>query len=156
MKLADTHYEKLSAGERIALFWDAMGRHDHAEADRLIDTCPEKNYRMQDVAYVEGVRAIHDCCLYTLLLIEQAAEKMLSGMGLLVGTLDSKKKDARELADKACEAYGLARARLFGYWEAWCAFCRETGVDPEAVMCASWGGMPVWISEPAFSPRSTS
>jgi hypothetical protein len=46
VKLTDTHYQKFSPRERIALFSDAMGRRDGAEADRLIDICPEKTYRI--------------------------------------------------------------------------------------------------------------
>jgi hypothetical protein len=153
VKLTDTHYTKFSPGERIALFWEAMGRADHAEADRLIDTCPEKTYRMQDLAYFEGVRAIHYCCIHALLMIEQAAGKMLSSMGLALWTLDTTKTDVSDLVDKACEAYALARGRLLGYWEAWCDFCEGVGVDPEAVMRASWSGVPKWITEPLVFPE---
>jgi hypothetical protein len=59
----------------------------------------------------------------------------------------------RDLADKAVEACGFARGRLFGYLGAWREFCGEAGVDPEAVTRASWGGVPTWISEPAFFPE---
>jgi hypothetical protein len=130
-----------------------MGRADHAGADRLIDTCPMKTYRIQDLTYLEGLRAVHDCCLHALLMIEQAAVKMLSAMGLLLGTLDSEEADKRELADRACDAYAVARGRLFGYWEAWREFCAEVGVDPAALMRAGWGGVPNWITEPLFFPE---
>ena len=82
MKLTDKHYEHFKPSERIALFWDAMGRRDFPEADRLIATCPEKTYRMGDAAYTEGVRAIHECCLQALLLIEQAAGSAVKFLGV--------------------------------------------------------------------------
>jgi hypothetical protein len=153
VKLTDSHYEKFSSRERISLFWDAMGRGDHAEADRLIDTCPVKTYRIQDLAYLEGVRAIHDCCLHALLMIEQAAGRMLSSMGFALWAIDGRRKDASDLADKACDAYALTRGRLLGYWAAWCEFCADVGVDPEAVIRATWGVVPNWITEPLFFPE---
>ena len=148
MKLTDKHYEQFKPSERITLFWDAMGRKDLPEADRLIATCPEKTYRMQDTAYFEGVRAIHDCCLHALLMVEQAAGKAMATLGVLAATADNKAPDKRKLFEDAAEAYRIASSRVLGYWDAWREFCVSIGVDPEAVMRASWGSVPTWIAEP--------
>lgn len=147
MRLTETHYEKFTARERIALFWDAMGRKDFPEADRLVATCPEKTYRMNDAEYSEGVRAIHDCCLHALLLIEQATGKVLATLGLLLGSVDAEAGRGRERFAKAADGYCAASERLWGYWEAWREFCAGVNVDPEAVMRAAWGGLPHGIAD---------
>lgn len=154
MKLTDAHYEQFTPRERVALFWDAMGRKDLPEADKLIGTCPEKTYRMQDVAYIEGVRAIHYCCMHALLLMEQAAGGAMAALGILAATADSKARDKRKLFSGAAEAYRVASGRLFGYWDAWREFCAEVKVDPEAVMRASWGSVPQSIVDPLLPELS--
>jgi hypothetical protein len=145
MKLTDRHYEQFKPLERIALFWDAMGRKDLPEVDRLIATCPEKTYRMSDAAYTEGVRAIHDCCLHALLMIEQASGKALACLSMALATAIGESSDENEAFSKSTERYEMARGRALAYWEAWREFCAGVGVDSDAVMRAAWGGAPTFI-----------
>lgn len=49
-----------------------MARKDHAEADRLADTCERTSYKMQDAAYLQNLQYIHMSCLYALLSISEA------------------------------------------------------------------------------------
>ena len=154
MKLTDAHYEQFTPRERIALFWEAMGRKDLPEADKLIGTCPEKIYRIQDVAYVEGVRAIHYCCLHARLLIEQSGTRLMAAVGLLVMAGKPCDKGSRKRFIKAAYAYGAAAGAILGVWEAWREFCATAGVDPEAVMRASWGSVPQCIAEPLLPELS--
>lgn len=146
MKVPDTLYERFMPRERIALFWEAMGRRDHAEADRLIDTCPRKTYTMQDTAYCEGVRAIHDACLHALLMLCQARSRAMALLGMIAVAAFGKDNESLNLSE-LIERYRLAECEIRGIWEAWREFCAIAGVDPEAVMRASWGSVPKCVTE---------
>lgn len=148
MKAPDSHYERFTPTERIALVFEAMGRRDYTEANRLIGTCPEKHYRMPDAAYSKGVRTIHDCCMHVLLLIEEAGGKAMACLGVMAVAQESKKKGNRKLHAEAAEAYRRALGTIFGYWEAWREFCAEVSVDPAGVVRASWGDIPRCIADP--------
>ena len=45
------NYKVLTAPERFTLTLEAMARGDESEADRLDDTCPQHNYRMDDLEF---------------------------------------------------------------------------------------------------------
>jgi hypothetical protein len=52
-----THlYDQLNAKERFGAAVQALVRRDMNELDRLIDTCPEKVYRMRDMAIQSALR----------------------------------------------------------------------------------------------------
>ena len=150
MKMPDSYYERFTPRERITLFWEAMARRDHNEANRLIDTCSKKTYRMPDAAYSEGVRCIYEVCLLALLMIAQAQSSALALMGLIALASDSESEEPRRIPnlDKIIEKYRHAENRIRGIWEAWGEFCATAGVDPEAVMRASWGDVPECITRP--------
>lgn len=143
MKLNDTHYEKFTPRERLALFYEAMGRKDYAEADRLADTCERKSYRMQDSAYLQSLQHIHVFCLYTLLFIEEAKSRAGAVLGML---LFAQEKGSKRLRDEAIVAYIATVGEILGTWEAWREFCATAAVDPEAVMRTCWGNVPDWIN----------
>lgn len=142
-QIADTHYKNFSPGERIALFYEAMARRDLDEADRLIDTCPTKSYRCMDTAYGEGVRMVYEACFCVRLMIEEANSRML-----LCGALMSAHRDDEAAFDKFADSYVDVAARIKGYWDAWLEFCAQAGVEPEAVMRATWHGLPKAIESP--------
>ncbi len=149
MTLPDTLYERFTPRERIALFYEAMGRRDHAEADRLIDTCPRKTYTMQDTAYCEGVRIVHDACVHALLMIAQAQCKAMALLGIIAAAAFGKEDEQVDHLDlsELIERYRLAECEIRGIWEAWREFCATAGVDPEAVMRAGWGSVPKCVTE---------
>jgi len=138
VKLNDTMYEKFTPRERLALFFEAMGRKDYVEADRLADTCERKSYRMQDAAYLQSLQHIHLSCLHALLAIGEA-ESRASAAG--VSMLLAQKKDTKQNRD-AFHIYAAAIREISGIWEAWQEFCATAGVDPVCVMQTCWGDVP--------------
>jgi hypothetical protein len=50
-------YDRLTPEERFRLVVEAFAREDQREAERLSGTCPRKAYEMNDLAFVERVRA---------------------------------------------------------------------------------------------------
>jgi hypothetical protein len=52
------HYEQLVPRERLQLLLSAEGRRDHAEVDRLKESCPRHLYRLRDVAFTDRLAAM--------------------------------------------------------------------------------------------------
>jgi hypothetical protein len=50
------NYAVLTGPERFVLMLEAMARGDEAEADRLDDTCPQLNYRMDDLEFRDRMK----------------------------------------------------------------------------------------------------
>jgi hypothetical protein len=67
----ERHFDKLSTDERFRLVLAAAARQDFAEVQRLSRTCPQKTYRMNDLAYVEKVRTSRKVAMLWALLREQ-------------------------------------------------------------------------------------
>ncbi len=44
-------YNRFTAGERFRLYIEAVCRGDEVEVDRLLDSCPRKNYSMRELAF---------------------------------------------------------------------------------------------------------
>ncbi len=47
------HYGRIEADERFRLATRAAARDDHEELERLLETCPEKTYRMNDAEFAD-------------------------------------------------------------------------------------------------------
>lgn len=138
MKLNEKLYEKFTPRERLALFFEALARKDHAEADRLADTCERKSYRMPDAAYLQNLQYVHVCCLIALLSIsEEESRVTAAGVAMLLAN----KKDTKQ-SHHAIGIYVAAIRHILGIWEAWQKFCATAEVDPISVMRACWGGVP--------------
>lgn len=146
MKAPDNNYDRFTPVERIALVFEALGRQDYIEADRLVGTCAEKYYRMTETAYSMGMSAIHDCCMHALLLIAEDSGRVMAYVGMLVATANSRQRSMRKQFSEAEKAYIHALGKVFGHWTAWQKFCSEVGVDPEAVVRASWGDVPPCVA----------
>jgi len=147
VKLSDGHYERFTPKERIALVFEAVARADYTEAERLIQTCPQKSYRMPDMAFSEGIQSIRDCCMQVLLLVERASGKALACLSVLVAAGGSEVKDKPDLHSEAVRAHALALAEISGIWAAWQKFCAEVGVDAEVVVRGCSGDLPEWIRD---------
>ena len=50
-------YDRLTAAERFQLVVEALARGDERETERLTNTCPRIAYKMNDLAFVERLRA---------------------------------------------------------------------------------------------------
>ena len=58
MKRSLAHmYDRLTAEERFRLVVEACVREDERETERLMNTCPRKAYEMNDLAFVERLKA---------------------------------------------------------------------------------------------------
>ncbi|MCK6419027.1 MAG: hypothetical protein L6Q57_08865 [Alphaproteobacteria bacterium] len=60
MNISPIVYEKLSNHERIIASLEALGRNDQEEKKRLVETCPKKNYRMNDHGYCSFMEALQN------------------------------------------------------------------------------------------------
>jgi hypothetical protein len=50
-------YDRLTSEERFRLVVEAFAREDEREAERLANTCPRKAYKMNDLDFVDRLRA---------------------------------------------------------------------------------------------------
>ncbi len=74
MNIKPAVYENLTPHTRVLATLEADARGDTAEIKRLVQSCPKKNYTMNDAVYVDTLRVIEDIVLYV--------ESTLSGYSL--------------------------------------------------------------------------
>jgi hypothetical protein len=164
MKKIDKFYDTFTPDERVKLALAAMGRNDEAELRRLWDTCPRKNYRMQDAAFddrMDAVLLIAKSVLSYLLLIEKdirmarlnkewykqyvtgRIEAFRNGMNLGwqkagkkgVACTDKIPADVdRELPEELQELHNKAVSELKGYYAALETFCAEIGIEVDLII----------------------
>lgn len=58
MNLKSSLYDALTPIQRIICTIEAEARHDTAEVERLVTSCPKKNYRMNDDVYTDRLSTL--------------------------------------------------------------------------------------------------
>lgn len=123
MQVTDKVYRSLKPMERLRACVSALARGDREEADRLVDTCQEKLYRMPDMDFGYPLRTLghlvtsHERALYR------------ASLGVVLGSLMAKLQDeegkGEESASRLTEASGQI---LLAQRVAWSRFCDEIGI----------------------------
>jgi hypothetical protein len=74
------HYRELDPAERARLALEAAARGDEREHERLVQTCPRKDYRMVDGNYLDAIDASRDLAFGVVIAIlgELAQARMLA------------------------------------------------------------------------------
>ena len=130
MKDIAKQYPLLTAEERFRLFVEAMGRKDEQELDRLENTCPRRNYTMQDYDYT------HRKMQFMVLALTSAIQKLridLLASTALVVALANDDNSNDSAADKAIEAFKKFMRVRQGKRDGWLRFCEVVGVNPDAI-----------------------
>ncbi len=142
MKNMDGIYEKFTPVERVALLVEALARKDLSEADKLVDTCEMKTYRMADAAYQQRLQVIHLAALHARLLLDHHFAISLAGAGIVAHCVDKSDRKSKKLFSESVEKLLSVDSQIRGVWCAWKDFCTEASVDPVKVMEATWGPVP--------------
>ncbi len=138
----DGIYWKLTSVERVALVFEALARKDLSEADRLVDTCEMKSYRMADAAYLQRLQVIHLAALHARLLLDQQFANGLAATGVLAYSGLEFARKSMKLFSEGVDRLLCVDSQMRGIWLAWKDFCTEAAVDPLKVMEAAWGPVP--------------
>ena len=118
MSLKPIVYESLTIQQRIIATFDALGREDEEEVQRLKETCPFKNYRQRDSAYSDTVESI--------LMLSLAIECDLNSCALsYLGSASESEERNKHLQEMA---------NIHG---GWLALLNELGICADAMLRAA-------------------
>jgi hypothetical protein len=135
-----THlYGQLNAKERFGVAVQALARGDMNELDRLIDTCPQKTYRMGDLAFFTRLRELLTIALMARVEILSTSYKALGMLSVLLALESGEEGEEGEEAKGAAvaeESYLRLSAMTKGKRAAWTDFCNGLGLDGDEVMRA--------------------
>ena len=155
MQISGRIYERLTPDERFRVAVEALSRRDEAEIDRLNDTCPEENVRIQSTAYFGRLRGFYELammhggfarnqmlgiwsCLWKLRR-EFSPKPSVPGGREFVARDSEGEELAKETnaypadaddSDETWSKLGNLIGRLKAYRAAWAEFCEGIGVDP--------------------------
>lgn len=128
MKDLSRHYDQLTADERFRLFFDAAGRGDLQEMDRLNDSCPRKKYLTDDWEYMTKK------LWFSMLALNEsravARLEMIGALGLILMLAHEEDDEKTAVIEPILEAALVQRGATMAAWE---RFCGEAGVKPESV-----------------------
>lgn len=138
--LSDKVYIALNAEERFRAALSAAARRDMVELDRLIETCPNKTYRMRDADFISPLRGFahiaNDQKAYlTHLCLTASVALMLALKHEYADEPDQSSDYLRATALVEMTRSAIAGARL-----AWSDFCAERGVPEEEMQVFSGVG----------------
>ena len=120
-QLADSMYRTLTAEERIIASVEANARDDENEIEKLIQTCPRKNYKSTDRAYSQRMDY--------LFAIQMAVEADLTQNALDYAVMNFIDIDPK----KAVFVQEKARQRIIDIQTAWHGFLEDKGINPETM-----------------------
>jgi hypothetical protein len=153
-------YGRLTPDERVRAALEASARGDFEERDRLIDSCPQRDYRMSDHVFMDRLDASRDLAMMVALELSSrmAQARMLDAsaglatrcvvLGAHAVSEGFESVDEPEFTAAVEEPfkrmYGEMRALLVAgavaVYEAFTAVCHERlGVEPETVLLAHVG-----------------
>ena len=130
--VTDKTYRTLSPKERLRAVVSACARNDFTEASRLVDTCPQKKYRMPDADFGYPLRALMN--------IAQSHELHLyrCALGVTLGTLMADCfEDGSKGAEHAERLTLVSGQVLAARIVAWKRFCSGLGIPEEDIRAGS-------------------
>jgi hypothetical protein len=126
MKNLDKLYEKLTAEERFKAFIEAAARRDGEELDRLNDTCPMKDYSIEDPAYF--FRKTNALLLTLSSHLDAAWHAELAAFALAMIMFGEEKH--QEKATLALPVFVRRyRTQMLGFER----FCQSIGINPDSL-----------------------
>jgi hypothetical protein len=141
VKDVSRHYDQLTADERFRLFFDAEGRGDTQEMDRLDDSWPRKRYLTDDWEYMTkklwfSMMALNESRAVARL-------EMIGALGLILMLAHEDDDAQTAVIAPILEAALVQRGATMAAWE---RFCAEVGIKPESI------GMTLGPSDGQFWP----
>jgi hypothetical protein len=122
------HYDRLEPEERFKLDVRAMARGDALESERLVSTCPRRNYTMTDVGFSGRWNALLSLTTRAFLPLNEFLGK-LQMVELFRVVADVRSEEASAYLDEL--EWLIARGAL-AHWMAFAGFCSETvGIEAD-------------------------
>lgn len=140
MKTMERLYERLTPMERFQVAVAAFGRGDLTEVDRLNDSTPWRQFKIQEPAYFDRLQRITWLSLYfsvrarglqSTCLAGFAAVLLLSNRAEENGNPDVVDDDPR--LDEVCESCAERVSHLKALHSAWGTFCAGVGISASDV-----------------------
>ena len=127
-----SHYDALTARERVSLLLAANIRGDEVEAGRLMESAPTMAYRVVHHHFL--VEALYDLSLLHLARLLEATALILKADSLLVANERSPKKkpDREEFELRLLATMRKTATRIVVLQEGWQRFCAEMQIDADA------------------------
>jgi len=139
-QISEKQYAQFTSKERLNLTMAALSRGDHAEADRLWQTCPRHRYIAHDFEYTLSVNAVitlgmifFEKCVWHYNLIKKAE------MFIMHAEEDQEfehreghkelANQSRRLVELATKAENAHISKLKGLYEGFKQFCIAQGID---------------------------
>ncbi|HET7098415.1 MAG TPA: hypothetical protein VFJ68_13580 [Casimicrobiaceae bacterium] len=128
MKDLSRHYAQLTSDERFRLFFDAAGRRDVQEMDRLNDSCPRKQYLTDDWEYMIKKVWFSKMALYESRVV--ARLEMIATLGLVLALAHDEDDERTPVIESILDQALSQREATMVAWE---RFCAQVGIKPESV-----------------------
>jgi hypothetical protein len=133
-------YHNLTPKERFQLSLEAMARGDHAEQERLLETCPRVSYIETDAAYTSRMEAIALFVGEFMIDLRPVLAQLQLADGLLERFLDGavplmeRSPAEREFGELLSITEIVSACRARSMWEAFGAVCEdELGVKADVI-----------------------
>jgi hypothetical protein len=126
MDLSDRSYMQLNGDERFRALISAAARCDGNEMDRLVDTCPEKHYRMLDADFKAPLDKFMLLAASHNAVILRMVVGFLLAVSLRHSSIESDAQDSSGGIDRLEDA---SMGAMLAKMRAWDAFCRDIGID---------------------------
>lgn len=122
-------YENLTPRQRIIAFIGAQAREDKNEETRLVKTCPQFNYTMNDHRFCEKLKAIQHLAL----VVEHDLRSCI--LDFLGDGLFYEIREFRDFEDlvRGIREWPESAQEMLNIKKAWHGFLEEEGLDPRAV-----------------------
>jgi len=129
MKLSDKAYETLTGSERAVLVLNALARRDLVDADLLVDTCPRGKFTAAHEPYTKRAK----------LLLSLITYNEVKALNLIILLLIYEGGESEDLITKLEDSLLTLEAT-------WRQFCKEIGLDVEAVPEVITGHPSLWLT----------
>jgi len=126
----ERHYECLLPKERFRLALDAVSREDEVEFQRLVRTCPRKNYSARDNAFTNYL----DACVWIGIAMYMLWSEVHCKFLAFLLTLTNPAVD-KELADFGVRFdFKEIASYAKGINQGFTKFCEHKGIEPEKML----------------------